>query len=93
MIVQDNVTRLMDKPKRKGILSLIFSRFFIIAVLLVLEVLVILTPLLFLKDYIPHFVAVLGIFVIIMMIYLFNSKMDSTAKLTWMFIIAILQIP
>ena len=89
---QDNVMRLA-KPKRKGILSLIFSRFFFIAVLLVLEVLVLLTPLIFLRDYLPHFVAVLGVFVIVMMVYLFNCKMDSTAKLTWMFIIAILPLP
>ena len=88
---QDNVMRLA-KPKRKGILSLIFSRFFFIAVLLVLEVLVLLTPLIFLRDYLPHFVAVLGVFVIVMMVYLFNCKMDSTAKLTWMFIIAILPV-
>ena len=89
---QDNVMRLA-KPKRKGILSLIFSRFFFIAVLLVLEVLVLLTPLIFLRDYLPHFVAVQGVFVIFMMVYLFNCKMDSTAKLTWMFIIAILPLP
>ena len=89
---QDTIMRLA-KPRRKGILALIFSRFFFIALLLVIEVLIILTPLFFLNDYVPHFMAALGVFVFVMLVYLFNSRMDSTAKLTWMFIIAILPIP
>ena len=87
----DNIIRLA-KPKRKGIISLIFSRFFIIALLILVELAVILVPLFLLNEHFPHFVAGLGIFTIIMLVYLFNSKMDSTAKLTWMFIISIFQI-
>ena len=88
----DNITRLA-RPKRKGIISLIFSRFFIIVLLILLEIMIVLVPLFFLNELFPHFVACLGIFTVIMMIYLFNSKMDSTAKLTWMFIIAVFQVP
>ena len=87
----DNIIRLA-KPKRKGIISLIFSRFFIIALLILVEIAIILIPLFLLDEHFPHFVAGLGVFTIIMLVYLFNSKMDSTAKLTWMFIISIFQI-
>ena len=87
----ENIIRLA-KPKRKGIISLIFSRFFIIALLILVEIAIILVPLFLLDEHFPHFVAGLGVFTIIMLVYLFNSKMDSTAKLTWMFIISIFQI-
>ena len=88
--LQDTVR--LAKPKRKGILSLIFSRFFIFVLLILLEIAVVLVPLFFLEEHIPHFVGALGVFVIIMLIYLFNSKMDSAAKLTWMFIISVFHI-
>ena len=83
----------LAKPKRKGILSLIFSRFFIIVLLILLELAIIAVPLFLLEEHIHHFVAGLGLITVVMMVYLFNCKMDSTAKLTWMFIIAILQVP
>ena len=91
MIEQDGVIRLA-KPKRKGILSLIFSRFFIIALLILVEIALILIPLFLLEGFFQHFLATISIFTLIMLVYLFNSKMDSTAKLTWMFVIAVFQI-
>ena len=88
---QDNIVRLA-KPKRKGIVALIFSRFFIIALLLLIEIAFVFIPFILLTEHMSHFVGVLGVFTIIMLVYLFNSKMDSTAKLTWMFIIAVLPV-
>ena len=43
MDTQEAVTRLA-KPKRKGILGLIFSRFFIIVLLILLELAVLILP-------------------------------------------------
>ena len=91
MDVQESVTRLA-KPKRKGIMGLIFSRFFIIVVLILIELNVVILPFILLHDYLQHFVVGLAIFTLIIMIYLFNNKMDSTAKLTWMLIISVLQV-
>ncbi len=92
MSAQDGVFRLA-KPKRKGLLGLIFSRFFIIALLIVVELDVLILPIILLHDYLHHFYVGLAIFTLIIMIYLFNNKMDSTAKLTWMLIISVLQVP
>ncbi|MBE6046404.1 MAG: cardiolipin synthase [Clostridiales bacterium] len=92
MSKQDSVLRLA-KPKRKGILGLIFSRFFIIVLLIIVELAVMVLPLILLNDSLHHFYVALAIFTLIMMIYLFNNKMDSTAKLTWMLIISVLQVP
>lgn len=90
-IQQASVTRLA-KPRRKGILGLIFSRFFIIVLLILVELAVMILPVILLRDYLHHFFLGLAIFTLIMMIYLFNSKMDSTAKLTWMLLISVLQV-
>jgi len=91
MSEQDIVTRLA-KPKRKGILGLIFSRFFIIVLLILIEAAVVILPGILLTTYLHHFYIVLALLSVVILIYLFNSKMDSSAKLTWMLCIAVLQI-
>ena len=85
---EENVVRLA-KPKRKGLLSLIFSRFFVIALLLALQVGIIIASYIFFMDKVPYLVGIVRFFSLIMVLYLFNCPMDSSAKLTWMFIISI----
>ena len=85
---EENVVRLA-KPVKKGLLRLIFSRFFVIALLLVLQVLIIIAAYGYLADKLPHFLIVMRVFSAVMIIYLFNCEMDSSAKLTWMLLIAI----
>ena len=85
---EENVVRLA-KPKRKGLLSLIFSRFFVIALLLALQVGIIIVAYVFFMDKVPYLVGIVRFFSLIMVLYLFNCPMDSSAKLTWMFIISI----
>lgn len=82
----------LAKPRKKGLLSLIFSRFFVIVLALLAELAIFASAFFLLSEYIPHIVVVLTIFVFIMLIYLFNSKMDSTAKLSWMFFISITHV-
>ena len=88
---EENVVRLA-KPVKKGLLHLVFSRFLIIGLLLVLQVLIVIAAYGFLADKLPYFVALTRVFATIMIIYLFNSDMDSTAKLTWMLVISIIPI-
>lgn len=83
----------LAKPVRKGILRLIFSRFFIIAVLLVLQVAILVMAYLQFREKLPALLNIQWIFTFVMIIYLFNSSMDSSAKLTWMLIMAIFPIP
>ena len=88
---EENVVRLA-KPVKKGLLHLVFSRFLIIGLLLVLQILIVIAAYGFLADKLPYFVALTRVFATIMIIYLFNSDMDSTAKLTWMLVISIIPI-
>ncbi len=83
----------LAKPVKKGLLRLIFSRVPVIALLLTLQVLILLTVYSWLSRYLPHFAAGQAIFTAIMTVYLFNNRMDSSAKLTWMWIISLVPIP
>ena len=82
----------LAKPKRKGIWGLIFSRLMIVAVLMLLQIALHLSILLRLQQYIPHYVVLQAVFTAVMVIYLFNSRMDSTAKLTWLALIAVMPL-
>ena len=82
----------LAKPRKKGLFSLIFSRFFVIVLLILVELTALITPVILLEEYLHYVYGGLAVFTLIMMFYLFNSKMDSTAKVTWMFIIAVLQV-
>ena len=76
--------------KRKGLVRLLFSRFFLVLILLVLQVLLVVSFYVWLSDLLPFFRVAMTVFTIISVIYLFNSGMDSSAKLTWLFIIALI---
>ena len=89
---EERVVRLA-KPVRKGPLRLIFSRFFIIALLLLLQVAIVIGAYVFFTDKLPVLVNLQWVFSLCMVVYLFNCSMDSSAKLTWMFLIAILPLP
>ena len=88
----DTIFRLAP-PKKKGLRPLIFSRFLIIALLLVLQLLILAGFYGWLGEYIPHYAAFVTLFSLGMVLYLFNNGMDATAKLTWMFLIAVMPLP
>ena len=79
----------LAKPKKKGLMHLVFSRFFIIAILLALQVAVMFLVYFKFMDSLQILLHIQWIFTIVMILYLFNNSMDSSAKLTWMLIIAI----
>ena len=84
---------ILAKPVKKGILRLIFSRFFIFAILLVLQVAIAVMAYLQFREKLPVLLNIQWVFTFVMIVYLFNVSMDSSAKLTWMLVIAILPIP
>ena len=88
----DDVYRLAP-PRKKGLLSLVFSRFSIIAILILLQVFIYVFIYGWLSYYLPFFTVFMVIFTVVMIFYLFNNSMDYSAKLTWMLVIAVLQVP
>lgn len=91
MDTEEKVVRLA-KPPRKGLLRLVFSRFFVIGILLVLQVALLFSIYFWFTDKLPVLLNVQWIFSFVMIIYLFNCDMDSSAKLTWMLVISFLPL-
>ena len=88
---EEGIVRLA-KPIKRGLLRLVFSRFFVIALLAVLQILILIAAYVYFTDKLPILINVMRLFSLGMVVYLFNCEMDSSAKLTWMFIIAILPL-
>ena len=82
----------LAKPVKKGILRLIFSRFFLIVLLLILQVGLAVSAFLWFRKALPAILYIQTAFVFAMVVYLFNCSMDSSAKLTWIFIISIIPL-
>ena len=85
---ETNIVRLA-KPKKKGILALIFSRFLLIAILLAVQVVLYISVFVWLHQYMSHYLVITNLFTLAMVIFLFASSIDNSAKLTWMLIIAV----
>ena len=83
----------LAKPVKKGIFHLIFSRFTVFIFLILLQIFLVLMFYAVLEALMPWLSAVRTLFVLVMVIYLFNCSMDSAAKLTWMLIIAVAPVP
>ena len=82
----------LAKPRKKGLIHLVFSRFFLIVLLLLVQLLLFFSFYAWLSNLFPVFSVLTVVFTICGVIYLFNCDMDSSAKLTWMFIIALVPI-
>lgn len=87
----EGVVRLA-KPLKKGILRLVFSRFLLIGVLLVLQIGILVMAYVYFTEKLPVLLHIQWILCFAMIIYLFNISMDTSAKLTWMLFIGILPI-
>ena len=83
----------LTKRRKKGFLALIFSRFLVIVLLLILQILLFSGLLVWLGDYKPYFHSMNGLLTLVMLVYLFSCDMDPTAKLTWVFFMALFPIP
>lgn len=86
--MDDNVLNLLKKGE-KGIKSIIFSRMLIIIILFVIHVLVLFSIFEWFAQFIPHVFGTSIVFIVIMVIYLINSNMNSSAKITWLVLIMI----
>ena len=80
------------KKKRRGLLSLIFSRTGVIIILFALAVLTALSVMNWFAGLIAHISAGIILFNVIVIVYLVNSEMDSSAKSTWILVIAVTSV-
>lgn len=91
--MEERETVSLLKRRRKGLLRIVFSRFAIILTLLLLEILLVFSAFRFFSDIFPVLSFVQSIFAVLMILYLFNCGMDSSAKLTWLALIMVSPVP
>lgn len=89
----DNDTITLGEKKKSGLLRILFSRTGIVALLLLCQVLLLFSAYRWFAEYFDRFWIAQVIFSVAMILYLFNCNMDSTAKLTWLFLIMLFPIP
>ena len=80
------------KKGRQGILRVVFSRSGLILVLLAVQVLFLFSIFHWFEEFLPHIYGGVVIFTVFMVLYLLNSSMDPTAKITWLVVVMLLPV-
>ena len=80
------------KKSRRGLLRLVFSRTAIITLLLLFNFTLMFLFLFRFSTLWPEYYGLNALFTVIMALYLFNSQLDPSAKLTWLVLITLLPV-
>ena len=90
-VFEDGGIRLLKKGQ-KGIVHAIFSRFGLILVLLLLQVLALFSLLRWFGGLLPHYLGGSILVTAAMMVYLLNLDMDNSVRVTWLVVIALVPV-
>ena len=82
---------LLSKSKN-NFFRAIFSRLGLVLLLMLIQVLVIVFAVRRFEEYLPHVYTVSFLFSMVMVLYLLNSQMNPTAKITWLVVITLLPV-
>ena len=85
---EDGGLRLLKKGQ-KGIVHAIFSRFGLVLLLMLLQVGVLWGVFRWFGTLLPHYFGGSVAVSVFMVVYILNSRMDNSAKITWMVVVAI----
>ncbi len=80
------------KQSQKGVLKMIFSRMGIVLLLLLLNIGILLAAFAWFEEFLPHLFGGTALFTVGMVILLINSRMDPTAKITWLIVIMLMPV-
>ena len=80
------------KKGQKGIIHAIFSRFGLVLLLLLIQVFVLFGIFQRFEKFLPHILGGTVLFSFVMVIYLLNSGINPTAKITWLIVIMLLPV-
>lgn len=85
MLKKDGVIRLADK--KTGILAMVFSRMSLVLLLLGVQLFLLFSVFLWFRGYLPQIFGGTLAFTFVMVLYLVNSELDPTGKITWLIIV------
>ena len=77
------------KRGRIGLFRLIFSRIGLLVLMIALQLALVFFAFYLFQRYVPHLVVIQSLFVAIMVLYLINTRLDPSAKITWLIFIMI----
>ena len=80
------------KKGQKGLVHALFSRFGLILLLFLLQVSIIFSVFIWFRDLQIYISGVAAVFSVVMVLYLLNSCLDPTAKITWLVIIMLMPV-
>ena len=83
----------LSKTKKKGFLRIIFSRLLVIVVLILMQIALWVSIYGWFDEYLPYFSVIISLFTLVMFVYLLNTSMDASAKITWLFLMSLAPIP
>ena len=89
---KENLGISLLKKGQKGLVHAIFSRLGIFLVLLVLQVAMLFTVFRWFEDFLPHIYGGAVLFTVFMVLYLLNTRIDPSAKLTWLVLIMLMPV-
>ena len=82
----DDGLSLLEKGKN-GLLRVLFGKMGIVLLLLALQLVILFGIFFRFEQFLPHIYGGTTVFTVIMVLYLINSDLDPTAKITWMVLI------
>ena len=88
---QNKGIRLLEQGK-KGLVHAIFSRMGLIILLLAIHIILLFCVFRWFESFLPHIYGGAVLFTVGMVLYLLNSRMDPTAKITWLIVIMLLPV-
>lgn len=80
------------KKGQKGIIHAIFSRFGLVLLLLLTQLFIIFSIFRWFWNFLPHILVVVVLFDVVMVIFLLNSQINPTAKITWLIVITLMPV-
>ena len=80
------------KRGQKGMIHAIFSRFGLILLLLLIQLFMLFGVFRWFWNFLPHILGVVIAFDFIMVLYLLNSRINPTAKITWLIVITLMPV-
>lgn len=82
---------LLEKGK-KGVIHMIFSRFGVVLLLLVVQILFLFGLFFKFRQLAPHYLGIASLFYLVMIVVLVNSSHDATSKITWLIVMVLFPI-
>ena len=89
--LRENGLRLLKKGQ-KGLVHALFSRLGLFLLLLGAEVLLLFGAFRWFAQLLPHFIGGAAVFTVAMVLYLLNTRLNATAKITWLVVFMVLPV-